>query len=659
MSVAKTCVGAVLLFIPVFCVAGDCERITWYVDAGNTTPPWLGTQQDPFQAIADGIAASVNGDTVLVMAGVYSGNDNRDLSYMGKSITVISDSGAQYTIVDCGGSSIDPYRGFIFENGESSQSVLEGFTISNGYAVPSNSSAEPPDGCGGGVVCAFGSSPTIRTCVFRNCTSENFGGGLVVCVESSPVIEECIFEQNESLRGTDVGGSGSGGALSAYDKSDPTVVDCVFSGNTSESHGGGISVDFACAISIENCVFQSNRAGNSGGGISLGGAAISHGCEMEVIGCLVKDNICSKSGGGIASFCGSIPGGGDQGSVLIQDCEISGNQGRNALGGGILQKNGSFLISGNIITNNRNIVGGGLYAECLQATAEGTIFNCEISGNQATTRGGGARLKTLEGVLRMTQCIISGNNSETDGGGLYAKKESILNCTILGNSATSGGGVFIESGYGLLSLTNSVIWGNTPDPIWQWIGWANVTYCNVEGGYTGTGNIDDVPLFYDPSNGDFHLRFDSPCREAGANMSELPDEDFEKDPRVAGPSGNEIVDMGADEFYYHLYHLGTVSPGSVIDVRIAGLPGQSPVMLYLGDLSDPPVSIPPYGILYLVRPPHWQNEMGTIPSNGISSSSFTVPTTWGAGDVKYLQALVGPVGNPGSRLTNLMTLIVE
>jgi hypothetical protein len=49
-----------------------------------------------------------------------------------------------------------------------------------------------------------------------------------------------------------------------------------------------------------------------------------------------------------------------------------------------------------------------------------------------------------------------------------------------------------------------------------------VSYCNLCGGWPGTGNIDVDPLFRDPANGDFHLMatycgdpLDSPCIDAG------------------------------------------------------------------------------------------------------------------------------------------------
>jgi hypothetical protein len=52
-------------------------------------------------------------------------------------------------------------------------------------------------------------------------------------------------------------------------------------------------------------------------------------------------------------------------------------------------------------------------------------------------------------------------------------------------------------------VTNCIVYGNTPDQI---LGTAAVSYSDVEGGFTGEGNIDAAPLFSDTENGDYHLK---------------------------------------------------------------------------------------------------------------------------------------------------------
>ena len=75
----------------------------------------------------------------------------------------------------------------------------------------------------------------------------------------------------------------------------------------------------------------------------------------------------------------------------------------------------------------------------------------------------------------------------------------------------------------------------------------------VEGGSTidwGSGMIDADPLFVDPSGDDYHLTWQSPCGNTG-DMAAVPPDlkyDFEGDPRIVLGS----VEIGADEFYFHL-----------------------------------------------------------------------------------------------------------
>jgi hypothetical protein len=117
--------------------------------------------------------------------------------------------------------------------------------------------------------------------------------------------------------------------------------------------------------------------------------------------------------------------------------------------------------------------------------------------------------------------------------------------------------------------------------------------------------------------------------------------------------------MGADEFHTHLYHMGTVIPGSSIEVKVIGAPGTSPVMLALGSgIQDPPQSTP-YGDLYLNFPPVRTFNLGGVPADGVLVYPGTVPPTWLPGSQYPFQALVGPMGNPNSVLTNLMVLTVE
>jgi hypothetical protein len=98
-----------------------------------------------------------------------------------------------------------------------------------------------------------------------------------------------------------------------------------------------------------------------------------------------------------------------------------------------------------------------------------------------------------------------------------------------------------------------------------------ISYCDVQGGWEGVGNIDADPLFVDPDNGDYRLSPGSPCIDAGDNMAVPPDEldldddgdtgepipyDLDGNPRFIDDPDTEdtgygeppVVDMGAYEY---------------------------------------------------------------------------------------------------------------
>jgi hypothetical protein len=219
-------------------------------------------------------------------------------------------------------------------------------------------------------------------------------------------------------------------------------------------------------------------------------------------------------------------------------------------------------------------------------------------------------------------------------------------------------------------VTNSIFWDNGSEEIWvgsqAYPSSLSISFCDVEGGLAsvsvdpncslnwGLGMINADPLFADPAHGDFHLTWDSPCRDRGDILTVTETTDFEGDPRIV----QGIVDMGADEFHCHLYHLGDVLPGAKVHIRVVGDPG-TPVLLAIGSgVQDPPQTTE-YGPFYLEFPLIWSRNLPDIPATGVLGVSATVPGSFVPGKEFPLQALLGPLGDPNSVLTNLMVLAVE
>ena len=86
-----------------------------------------------FVRIQAAIEAAQEGDVIVVADGIYSGPGNRDLNFKGKSISVRSENGPENCIIDCQATEVDPHRGFYFHGDEGKDSVVDGFTIMNGF----------------------------------------------------------------------------------------------------------------------------------------------------------------------------------------------------------------------------------------------------------------------------------------------------------------------------------------------------------------------------------------------------------------------------------------------------------------------------------------------------------------------------------------------
>jgi parallel beta-helix repeat protein len=276
------------------------------------------------------------------------------------------------------------------------------------------------------------------------------------------------------------------------------IIDCegdgkafTVSGNASEISGFTITNASESGIvagdssTVSNCIIT-NNAGTSGGGIDCRDATIRD--------CVITDNEASSNGGGISI-------GGTSYSPIITNCIISNN-----------------------FANN----GAGIYSY-----SKATISNCIISNNLASASGGGLYLYSESSI---TNCVIA-NNTAVRGGGfyLYGKGSSIINCTVINNKSDNPGGG-IDAGSGYASTVNSILWGNTPD---QADGELEIYYSNVQGGFSGIGNIDADPLL----GNDNHLKAGSPCIDTGTSEMDAPDTDIDGASRPQG-SGH---DMGSDE----------------------------------------------------------------------------------------------------------------
>ena len=283
----------------------SCSAIaeTWTVDDDGPAD---------FDNIQAAIDAASDGDEIVVEPGTYtSGQDGHVFDTKGKVITLRSTDGAAVTIIDGQG----VRRGIACHQSETNATVIDGFTIINGYSAEydynGSGNFESWEDDGGGILCYNHSSPTITNCTISSNTA-TVGGGILCYNYCSPTITICMISNNDA---------NSGGGVSCYYLSNPTIANCTITGNTAD-YGGGIYCAQNSSSTITDCTISSNTASDAGAGIRL-----NLGCTAVISGCTITDNTSSAySGGGVYSnsHLWSSPGTG-AGQAIISDSIICGN----------------------------------------------------------------------------------------------------------------------------------------------------------------------------------------------------------------------------------------------------------------------------------------------------------------------------------------------
>ena len=318
-------------------------------------------------------------------------------------------------------------------------------------------------------------------------------GGGILCKNSSPTIRNCVITNNYA------GNVGYGGGIFNY-YSNPVIENCVIKSNSS-TDGGGVCNHYS-RPNIRNCEISYNNVTRFGGGIcnKFSGPMINN--------CMIKSNSTDHNGGGMYNNVnGGLPGEVE----VINNCTF--------------------------VTNSAGYYGGAIHV----AYGSPVIKNCIISSNTAQREGAGISVFAATPIIQ--DCVIRHNTATERGGGIFNSSGSahstIQNCTIIHNHAGESQGKDVYNDLGSTDITNSIVWGNSQNSLYRNI---SVSYSNVEGGYSGVGNIDVDPLF---ETDGYHLTYASCCIDAGdPNIIIDPNAvDIDNDPRVVFS-----VDMGADEF---------------------------------------------------------------------------------------------------------------
>lgn len=326
--------------------------------------------------------------------------------------------------------------------------------------------------------------------------------------------------------GKTTGAEASGGAI--FNQGTLSLIDSTISDNSAIlqplSQGGGL-YNAGGMVTITNSTFSGNIA-TTGGGIANSGSG-----TLTISDSHVSENTASSSGGGIASVNGAL--------TVVIDSTISNNDtGASSEGGGIVVSSSTLTVVNSTISGNSSYRGAGIASNFGTVT----LINSVVSGNKADLAGGRG------GALHML------------GGGA---KASVINSTISGNNASEGGAIYDNGG--TVSVNNSIVWGNSSAiRKGQTL---TVAYSLIQGGYTGTGNLDADPIFVNPvafasaptTEGNYRLQYTSPAISQ-ADSTALPldtyDLDGDSDTADVLPYDGDntlrikyaVLDMGAFEY---------------------------------------------------------------------------------------------------------------
>ncbi|MFH1701113.1 MAG: T9SS type A sorting domain-containing protein [Candidatus Zixiibacteriota bacterium] len=403
--------------------------------------------------IQRGIYAASVGDTVLVAPGSYSGPGNSRIDFLGKSILLTSEGGSELTTILASGES----RSVIFESGEDSLSILDGFTILGGYE--GNFDWSQP--FRGGIYCVD-ASPIIRNCVIRDCYALE-GGGLFLS-GGRPRIENCLIEKNRS--------SHRGGAIM-------TLCDQLIITNTTIANnwvktteqgwlasGGGIKN--LGNLFLKNCNITGNR--------------VSHISSLPA-----QDDFALALGGGIYSLLGRIE---------IDSCIIARNSAGTgaALVCGLAEASISFT---KIFNNTSSVYAGIVFISGFQNPLEvrNSTFACNYSARDL-----------CDGVAILgSPSFIRGDIADEENFelGYHSAGGIVKNNLFAFNSSTP---IYSDdAGYPLdISFNN----------IWHTVSGSN--YGGVINNLTGIdGNISFDPLFCSVSDSGLDIDVSSPCVDGG------------------------------------------------------------------------------------------------------------------------------------------------
>lgn len=338
----------------------ECEPVnaTWHVD-DSAAPGGDGSITHPFRTLQEANVVSLNGHTIVVHDGFYTGADNKNLDFGTRSVSVQSVGGPASCVVDL------ESAGYAFRldgNTSAETATISGLTIRNARHIAQQT----------GPITVIETRAVIENCVFEF----NEGSAGAIWIADSPtIVRDCSFFEND---GSFTTGAGAvvlrGGATTP---TPPSLTRCYFVGNTGPD-GGGVRITPGSYgdIRVSHSEFFQNTGTGDGGAIALGNMTSTDTSHGVIENCSIVGNSAGR-GGGV----------GGQGRMRLTNCTIVGNF-ASSYGGGVSRESDasgtleSCVVWGNSATNGPQ----------LSVRATGTVPHASLTVSYSNVQGGQAQV---------------------------------------------------------------------------------------------------------------------------------------------------------------------------------------------------------------------------------------------------------------------------
>lgn len=511
-------------------ISGDClDQNIFFVNPSSGDDQNAGTEEEPFKSIRHALTMIRKGDDnttiVNLSAGRYSFTDNGEIFpiVLPDNVHLIGDE-RETTVLDANASQSEESGVIIIPECENVK--VANMTLRRGYSES--------HGCSGGGALLVTANDTrdltwdtrtnnavIENLILENSHSKN-GGGLSLFRVDGPTVKNLIVRNNTAT----MMGGGINVYSSIFSMEDVEIHDnlcygTVLGGMNDVGHGGGLFLNQTWGT-LDNMNIHHNTASMNGGGVWS-----SEGSAWTMTNSNVSDNIAPYNGGGFGFWNHN---GEDLNATLI-NVTIENNVAQQGwfigYGGGVWANNSSTVFENCSFINNISNNNGGA-VNYWGGSSSPEFYHTTFDGNSATANGGAIYIGSDAAGFQVEYCTFV-NNSTANGNGAAIQTNhpgTVINSTFYGNTATGDAGTLGIGDYVFVDVYNSIFWNE--DITYEISGYASYStlYHSLvqpmgDDGYDGLwntegfGNIDVDPLLTNPSEGDYTLTSDSPCKDAG------------------------------------------------------------------------------------------------------------------------------------------------